>query len=494
MLKAQCRDIDLERTFCMTDLLHFTRYFFKKQYKRKFVVGKHHELISNAIMRVYRGELTRLIINIAPRYGKTEIAVKNFIAMGLAINPQSKFIHLSYSDSLARDNSQGVMDIVSSDAYQRLFPEVKLSNTKAQHWRTTEGGGVYAVSSAGQVTGFGAGNVDEEDDKDVLERQVTQLDETTHSISKFSGAIVIDDPIKPDDANSAVSRNKVNVKFETTIRNRVNSRNTPIIIIMQRLDIDDLCGYLQRIEPDAWEVLSIPCIETDENGEEKALWEFKHTLSELKAIRDANSIVFETQYMQNPKPLQGLMYEHGFRTYEKIPYTQKNEVKAYVDTADTGKDYLCCIVYTETPTANYIMDVLYTQKDMDYTKVAVAEMLTKYEVKICNIEGNNGGRIFASSVESQLREMRNLKTRIATFHQTQNKQVRIFSRSVEVQNMCFFPEGWDKLYTPFYNAIANYKKTGTNDHDDAPDALTGTIEKRNGFDSGALQRLVRDAV
>lgn len=493
MLKAKCRDIDLERTFCMTDLLHFTRYFFKKQYKRKFVVGKHHELIADAIGRVYRGETTRLIINIAPRYGKTELAVKNFIAMGLAINPQSKFIHLSYSDSLARDNSQGVMDIVTSESYQRLFPEVKLSNTKAQHWRTTAGGGVYAVSSAGQVTGFGAGNVDEEE-SDILERQVKQLDENNHSKQIFSGAIVIDDPIKPDDANSAVYRNKVNVKFETTIRNRVNSRNTPIIIIMQRLDIDDLCGYLQRIEPDAWEVLSIPCIGIDENGDEKALWEFKHTLGELKAIKEANSIVFETQYMQNPKPLQGLMYEHGFRTYEKIPYNAKNEVRAYIDTADTGKDYLCCIVYTETPTANYIMDVLYTQKDMDYTKVAVAEMLTKYDVKVCNIEANNGGRIFASNVEGQLREMKNMKTRIVTFHQTQNKQVRIFSLSTEVQNMSYFPVGWERLYPQFYNALSNYKKVGINEHDDAPDALTGTIEKRGGYNPNMLNRLAQDAV
>ena len=98
------RDIDIIKTWTLQGTLNFTRYFFKEKYKRKFVVGKHHVKIAEALDRVFRGQSTRLIINIAPRYGKTELAVKNFIAMGLAINPKAKFIHLSYSDDLARDN------------------------------------------------------------------------------------------------------------------------------------------------------------------------------------------------------------------------------------------------------------------------------------------------------------------------------------------------------------------------------------------------------
>ena len=135
-----------------------------KKFKRKFVVGKHHVAIAKALDRVLAGESTRLIINIAPRYGKTELAVKNFIAMGLAINPKAKFIHLSYSDDLARDNSRGVQEILREDSYRRLFPGTKPTSVNTRKWFTTEGGGLYAVSSAGQVTGFGAGIVDEEKD------------------------------------------------------------------------------------------------------------------------------------------------------------------------------------------------------------------------------------------------------------------------------------------------------------------------------------------
>ena len=262
------RDIDIIKTWTLQGTLNFTRYFFKEKFKRKFVVGKHHVAIAKALDRVLAGESTRLIINIAPRYGKTELAVKNFIAMGLAINPKAKFIHLSYSDDLARDNSRGVQEILREDSYRRLFPGTKPTSVNTRKWFTTEGGGLYAVSSAGQVTGFGAGIVDEEkEEEDELAAEVEEL--ASVSDGTFGGAIVIDDPIKPDDARSETVREKVNQKFETTIRNRVNSRKTPIIIIMQRLDEEDLCGYLMRLEPEEWEVLSLPAIEYDEQGNQR---------------------------------------------------------------------------------------------------------------------------------------------------------------------------------------------------------------------------------
>lgn len=281
---------ELLRQWILSNPLNFTRYFFKSLHNgEKYVVGRHHELIADALDKVLSGKIRLLMINIAPRYGKTELAVKMLMAMGLALNASAKFIHLSYSGKLAMDNSVGVKDIINSEEYKALFPDTCIkvgSDTKSQ-WDTTAGGGVYATSSLGQVTGFGAGEV--------------QTD--TDAPYRFGGAIIIDDPIKPDDALSDNIRESVNQHFETTIRNRVNSRDTPIVLIMQRLHEHDLCGYLQSIEPDEWEVLSIPCMEIGDDGEPKALWSFKHKVEELRKIEAANSFVFETQYMQNPKPL-----------------------------------------------------------------------------------------------------------------------------------------------------------------------------------------------
>lgn len=457
-------------------MLAFTKYFFFEKTRRKFVVNSHHERICDALDKVLKGEITRLIINLPPRYSKTEIVVKNFIAKGLAMNPSSKFIHLSYSDDLACDNSEEVRDLVKSESYQQLYPYVQIrqGSDSKKKWYTTEGGGVYATAAGGQVTGFGAGAVDEDGE---LVKQMNEFKSST----KFAGAIIIDDPIKPDDANSEAAREKVNTKFETTIRNRVNSRNTPIIIIMQRLHEHDLCGYLQEIEPDKWEVLSLPAI-SYENGEPKALWEFKHTLEELEQIKSANSTVFETQYMQNPTPLEGLMYG-DFKTYDTVPVTKTKIRKNYTDTADTGADFLCSINYIETELGNFITDVLYTDKPMEYTEPMVAAMLHREGINVSNIESNNGGRGFARQVEAQTRLLGNNKTKIEWFHQSANKQSRIFSRSNEVTNLTYFPSDWERRWPAFARHIKGFRKDGKDSHDDAEDCLTGTIEMRGKHDN-----------
>jgi predicted phage terminase large subunit-like protein len=453
---------DVLRSWILSDSLHFARYFFKLMNGgKKFVVGKHHRMICDKLNDVLTGKTRRLIINIAPRYSKSELVSRNFIAMGLAINPAAKFINLSYSGDLALGNSVAVKDIVKSDEYQRLFGvEIAVGTDTKSQWNTTKGGGLYATSSLGQVTGFGAGAIENEGDD-----------------WQFGGAIVIDDPIKPLDALSDNNREAVNLHFETTIRNRVNSRNTPIIIIMQRLHEHDLCGYLMKLEPEEWEVLSVPCISYNEDGEEEALWPFKHTIEELHKIESANQFVFDTQYMQNPKPLEGLMYQ-TLRTYDVLPMEQSIR-KNYTDTADKGADFLCSVCYVETPSGMYVTDVLYTDKPMEYTEVKTAEMLLINGTQLVKVESNNGGEGFARNVEKNVRLQGTpvaLRMNFTSFFQSLNKNVRIFSHSAEVQNLIYFPSDWETRWPQFAQAVKGYRKVGRNAHDDAPDVLTGMVE------------------
>lgn len=451
---------DILRAWTTKSTLNFTRYFFKVMQRKKFVIGEHHRKVCDALDRVLRGETRRLIINIAPRFGKTELAVKQFIAEGLAINPAAKFIHLSYSGNLAMDNSVAIKDIVKSEEYQQIFnTRIKDGSDTKSSWETEQGGGVYATSTLGQITGFGAGAVD-----------------VPGEPYRFAGAIVIDDPIKPEDALSDIMRERVNRRFETTIRNRVNSRNTPIIIIMQRLHENDLCGYLVSNEPDEWEVVSLPCVYTDDKGKPHSLWEFKFTLGELYKLKLINSFVFDTQYMQNPKPLEGLMYEH-FKTYETRPIEAHLPTKrCYIDTADTGSDFLCAICYDEFEQGCFVTDVLFTNKSMEYTEPATARMLVRNGTQRVTIESNNGGRGFRRNVEKLVRQLGDWNMAFSDFTQTQNKAVRIFTHSAEVQNLVYFPAGWETLYPQYYSAMSAYRKEGRNEHDDAPDATTGIVE------------------
>lgn len=422
----------------------------------------------------------------------TELVIKSFISWCFALNSRSRFLHLSYSDILVNDNSDTVRNIMSEELYKTLFPNSALASEKgsAKRWKTKAGGELYAVSTQGQVTGFGAGAVDEEIDKMDGGNDIFVFDDHTNEMLKmidaktniFQGAIVIDDPLKADDAASDLIRERINQRFENTIRNRVNSRRTPIIIIMQRLHEHDLCGYLQEIEPDTWTVLSLPVIQTDpETGEEYALWPMKHNLEELYKLREINPVVFETQYMQNPIPTEGLMY-HEFRTYQNIELpsgSKANQRWCYVDTADTGSDYLCAICFINTPEMLYVIDVLYTQLPMEKTEVMLAKMLTENSITECLIESNNGGRQFARNVKRITRAtLHNFKTAINTFTQTKNKAARIFSNSALANSDVAFPENWDKKWREFYNAITTYRKDNKRRaaHDDAPDALTGVVE------------------
>lgn len=444
------------------DLLFFTRYFFKENYNRKFVVSDHHKKICKKLQEVVDGECKRLIINIAPRYGKTELAVKAFIAYGFARNPSSKFLHVSYSQELAVANSEEVRDsFILNPEYDRFFNVgLKPSSTAKKKWETKDGGVLYATATGGQVTGFGAGEVDVEDDffNDYKEN------------SKFSGAIVIDDPIKPEDAESALVRNKVNLRYESTLKNRVNSVNTPIIVIMQRLHEDDLCGHLMEEYGDEWDVLSLPCI-TEEG---KPLWEFKHDMEWLENERINNPINFSRQYMQNPKTKEGLLYGEDFKTYSTIP---SGQVFNYTDTADTGSDFLCSISYVVNNGYAYILDIVYDDSKNEITEPIVSQSIWSNQVGTCYVESNNGGRAFSRNVERLSRDLGNGNTVFKPFHQGKNKVARILSNSSNVIKHILMPEGWESRHKKFHKDVTGFLAKGKNAHDDAPDTLTGIYEK-----------------
>lgn len=465
LLSSSCRD--------------FTCKMFQYMNGTSYIIGEHHKMIFDALDRVVKGKTRKLIINIAPRYGKTLLASQMFIAYGLALNPQAKFLHLSYSGELTQENSMVVRDILASEYFSNVFDaKIKYGDNKKSKWSTEQGGGLYATSTLGQITGFGAGRVEKEHE----EYNLDDIDEfaVRFNPDNFSGAIVIDDPIKPEDALSDNIREQVNRRFETTIRNRVNSRKTPIIIIMQRLHEHDLCGYLQDVEPDEWTVLSIPVIQYDENGIENALWPYKHSLDELHRMGEINAFVFQTQYMQNPKPMEGLLYR-PFKTYELLPKDGKGVACNYTDSADTGDDYLCSICYIDRPEGNYVTDVLYTKKPMEYTEPALSSMLAMNKIEHCTIESNNGGRTFRRNVERVSRTEGNSDTTFYDLTQKDNKQVRLFTKANAVNNMTYFPADWEKRWTEFASHIKSFRRVGRNAHDDAEDALTGCYEMRGKY-------------
>lgn len=285
------QELSYLRTRLESSFQSFVRYFFKSQKGSKFVFSWHHAKICDELMRLHRGEITNLIINMPPRYSKTELVVKMFSAWCMAINPRSEFIHLSYSDPLALSNSDTVRTLIKSKDYQQLWPHVtiEVSRDSKKAWGTKQGGVFYATSAGGSVTGFGAGRIDEFENGEY----------------NFSGAIIIDDPLKPDDARSDTKREAVNTRWDETIKSRRNSKHTPVIVIMQRLHENDFCGMLLKDKELKWNHLVLPAILNEGSDNEKALWESKHNIDDLRAMRDKNKYMFAGQMQQSPTPLGG---------------------------------------------------------------------------------------------------------------------------------------------------------------------------------------------
>ena len=291
----------------LTDFEFFNRFFFKRIYGRNFVMAPHHHLIAEKMKAVARGDIRRLIINIPPRYSKSEMVVRSFISWCMANNPRSKFMHLSYADTLVKDNSDAIRDIIKDPAFRYLFPDTVISQkTDAKEkWYTERGGGLYAVSTGSPITGFGAGDFGDR-----------QYQGTGSDADGFGGAIIIDDPLKPADKDSDLKRERINMRFNNTIASRVNNPGvTPIVLIMQRLHDHDMAGFLLgggSGEP--WESLVLPAI----NPDGTPLWPEKHTIEQLEAMRAADPETFASQYMQSPMVASGNIFKREwFRFYDE---------------------------------------------------------------------------------------------------------------------------------------------------------------------------------
>ena len=262
--------------------------------------------------RVFIGEVTNLIINVPPRYGKTEIIIM-FTAWTLGLESDSNYIHASYSKRLAASNMTKVREILQSPIYKKIFPNTCLKkDMKAKdHFATENGGVVFSTSVGGSITGFGAG---------VSGRE------------RFGGMISIDDAAKASEASSTIMQETVIEWFLDSVESRKNNKKTPIIIIGQRLSENDLPGFLLDLERGnglEWTLLKIPVL-SDEGA---PLWPLKHNLLDLERMKQKNPYIFSGQYMQEPSPRGGQIFKTKFWRY----YAVSPAFEYLIITADTAQ-------------------------------------------------------------------------------------------------------------------------------------------------------------
>lgn len=291
-----------------------------------FIETPFDKVLNETLDKTFTGEIKRLVINIPPRLGKTLRAVHAYVARGFALNPASCFIHSSFSNELVQENSVAIRDIINHPNYQRVYPHVSFkedSNTKGL-WKTTHGGTFLAKPAGGTITGFGAGILGQ---------------------TQYSGALIIDDPLKPSDALSDTVRTFINARWQNTFRSRLNDANVPVIVIMQRIHEEDFTNTVLTEGEDEWHHLVLPMyIDSDFEYKESGRY-VPHNLPsgslwpERMADKKALARMDDIQYSQEPAPAKGEVYEREwFKRFSRLPDNIKSWT-IYCDTASKTNKY-----------------------------------------------------------------------------------------------------------------------------------------------------------
>ncbi len=308
-------------------LLFFTQFFFEIRYRREFIIPQpsgqknHFHQMSLVLSKTARLEIDRLIINLPPRFGKSEF-IKHYVAWCFARNPGSEFLYISYAQGIADDQAGEIRDIMSLPEYKNLFGiHIDKKSSAKKYFKTNFGGVVKASGPEGAITGYGAGWLD----KDV-----------------FAGSIIIDDIHKADDVYSEVHRGKIARWYLNTVSTRSNSVTTPIIYIGHRLHEDDFISKIESgYDGKKWTVLKLKAL----NDQNQSLYPEKLPTSELLNMKEHQPYDFWAQYQQEPQPAGGALFKpEWFKRLDKEPEIIATFITG--DTAETDKNYNDATVFS----------------------------------------------------------------------------------------------------------------------------------------------------
>lgn len=457
-------DLLTVRVKCDASLLYFTRFWFRVLKGTKFIVNSHHEVICQELESLERYELELLNINIPPRFSKTEIGAVNFIARGIGMNPTSNWLYITASDELRAQTSVSIRDIVQHPYFYKMYGvQLKKDQNGKNLWRTTKGGGLKTATIFGQVTGFGAGQMTDHEN------------ELNDYVRSFEGCIVLDDVNKIDDSGQMNAMNeKVTRVIFNTILSRKNSKDTPIINIQQRAGISDAtANFMDHYQGnEKAKFLVMPVISSDG----VPLWEWKHDLKDIERLRtsEATKSVFQTQYMQEPVNVLGLLMPIGnIRFGVKL----ENEIGrfCYIDPANKGGDNLGAIFFyaheVEGRINVFVLDAIYSKAGIEENAPVIADKLREYMIDECYIESNGVGIGMVMALKNIIENKKILRP-VST---NQNKEAKILQHyEFALENFIFD----EKLRNSSYmKDLSNYEKEGNNTHKkDAMDVTCMAVE------------------
>jgi len=385
-------DKDVIKALLRNDLVSFIAKTFQSvDGSQKYMHNWHIDLIANHLVRAYRGEIKRLIITLPPRNLKSVCASIAFPAWVLGQDPTKRIICASYSNDLSSKLARDCRTVLETDWYQKAFPKTRLNKRKnaEDEFETTANGYRLATSVGGTLTGKGG------------------------------SILIIDDPMKPQEALSSTKRKSVKQWYDSTLYSRLDDkRNDVIIVIMQRLHVDDLVPHL--LEKEDWIHLNLPAIaETPEKFElddgrvfTRNIGDILHPEREpIKVLEQAKSnlgsFLFNAQYQQNPLSESGNIIKWDwFKVYGEFPHFESfedNIVQSW-DTAmktHDGSDWSACTTWAVVGTHYFLIDVFREQLDFPSLKQKVIDLKAKFQANTILIEDKGSGTGLIQQLRSE---------------------------------------------------------------------------------------------
>ena len=359
------------------------RFFVRKVFQTilpgtVYLPNWHVDAIVYQLTLVKTGEIGRLLINQPPRSLKSICVSVAYVAWLLGHDPTRRIIVASYSNEFAAELHRQFRRVIDAPWYRALFPAMRVAKDSGTELVTTAGGSRYATSVGGTLTGRGA------------------------------DLIIVDDPLKAEEAMSPVARKRVVDWFTGTLVSRLNDKERDaIVVVMQRLHEDDLAGYL--LGQDTWHHLDLPAIAIEDSviaigpGRHirRRVGDVLHPERESKEVlerikTEIGSLMFSAQYQQRPVPAEGnLIRRAWFRYYDILP--QQGSVERIVQSWDiaamTGEtnDYSVCTTWLIVKSDYYLIDVFRSRLEYPDLRRKVVSLPERFGADTVLIEDTGSG-------------------------------------------------------------------------------------------------------
>lgn len=299
---------------CRADFRSYIEVMFYCVNRKFYQLKEFHTLIIEKLQAIAekRNEKRNLMLNLPVGSGKS-LLVELFISWCFARSPAAKFVYVSHSQPLIEKLSGETKEMINAPEWRQMFGHVlrKDEHSKTAYSFVGAGNrtGMSAASMGSAITGIDAGN--------------PNVDET-----EFGGALIIDDPMDVEKKASDVEKEKTIGIYTDKLSTRLRTPETPIIAIMQRIDIGDLAAYIQQNEADQWDIVKIPAL--DENDESFYPERFPREM--LLELREKNPVLFYSQYQQEPIVPGGNLFKDYMIQQGDIP----PEIEQVFITCDTA--------------------------------------------------------------------------------------------------------------------------------------------------------------